>query len=145
MRNCWRRAAAIARSTTCRSGPRRQRRDGALSDDGRWQTTTRRKTAAAARRRRWSARTARKRRSSARPTIPAIVRRIWAFVKPYRTQIYISVAAVLVFTLTQLAIPLIIRFAIDNGMIGGQRDRRRAGLGDRGASRVVILINYAAS
>src|SRR5690606_10767882 len=43
---------------------------------------------------------------------PKVVRRIWAFVRPYRKQIYLSVAAVLVFTLTQLAIPLIIRFAI---------------------------------
>src|SRR6185503_4920793 len=50
---------------------------------------------------------------------PKIVRRIWAFVKPYQKQIYISVAAVLVFTLTQLAFPLIIRFAIDNGMSAG--------------------------
>src|SRR4051812_42281868 len=74
---------------------------------------------------------------------PKIVRRIWAFVRPYRAQIGISVAAVLVFTLTQLAIPLIIRFAIDNGM----------GKGGNGtvlgwciaAFAVMILINYAAS
>jgi ATP-binding cassette subfamily B multidrug efflux pump len=50
---------------------------------------------------------------------PKIVRRIWAFVKPYRSQIYMSVAAVLVFTLTQLAFPLVIRYAIDNGMATG--------------------------
>ncbi len=44
---------------------------------------------------------------------PRIVRRIWVFVHPYRRQIYLSIAAVLVFTLTQLAIPLIIRLAIE--------------------------------
>ena len=47
---------------------------------------------------------------------PRIVRRIWAFAHPYRFKIYLSVAAVLVFTITQLAIPLIIGLAIDNGM-----------------------------
>ena len=43
--------------------------------------------------------------------------------KPYQGRIFISVAAVLVFTLTQLAIPLIIRYAIDNGMMAGRLDR----------------------
>src|SRR3569833_2611042 len=50
---------------------------------------------------------------------PRIVRRIGAFVRPYRSKIAISVASVLVFTLTNLAIPLIIRYAIDNGMAQG--------------------------
>ncbi|HEY4202233.1 MAG TPA: ABC transporter ATP-binding protein [Devosiaceae bacterium] len=74
---------------------------------------------------------------------PRIVRRIWSFVRPYRGKILLSVAAVLVFTLTQLAIPLIIRYAIDNGMAAG---------GDRMtlvwatvAFAVVILINFGAS
>ena len=50
---------------------------------------------------------------------PKTVRRIWAFVRPYRAKIYLSVAAVLVFTTTQLAIPLIIGNAIDSGMTQG--------------------------
>ncbi|RYE85597.1 MAG: ABC transporter ATP-binding protein, partial [Hyphomicrobiales bacterium] len=50
---------------------------------------------------------------------PKIVRRIWAFVKPYRKQMLLSVAAVIAFTLIQLAIPLIIRYAIDHGMAPG--------------------------
>ncbi|SMY06113.1 ABC transporter ATP-binding protein [Flavimaricola marinus] len=45
-----------------------------------------------------------------------IVRRIWEFVRPYKRQLAISIAAVLVFTGTQLAIPLIIRHAIDEGL-----------------------------
>lgn len=39
-----------------------------------------------------------------------IVRRIWAFVAPYKTQMLIAVGAVLTFTATQLMIPLIIRY-----------------------------------
>ena len=50
---------------------------------------------------------------------PKIIRRIWAFVKPYRKQMLISVVAVIVFTLIQLSIPLIIRYAIDHGMQPG--------------------------
>ncbi len=75
---------------------------------------------------------------------PKIVRRIWAFVRPYQLQIYLSVAAVMVFTLTQLAIPLLIRYAIDKGMAAGGGGREILvwviiGFG------LTILINYGAS
>ncbi|CAN7711883.1 ABC transporter ATP-binding protein [Mesorhizobium amorphae] len=75
---------------------------------------------------------------------PRIVRRIWSFVKPYQGRIFISVAAVLVFTLTQLAIPLVIRYAIDHGMAAGRLDRSVM-ISATGAFAVIILINYAAS
>ncbi|RWG87339.1 MAG: ABC transporter ATP-binding protein [Mesorhizobium sp.] len=75
---------------------------------------------------------------------PRIVRRIWSFVSPYRARIFISVAAVLVFTLTQLAIPLVIRYAIDHGMAPGRVDRSVMALATA-AFAVIILINYAAS
>jgi ATP-binding cassette, subfamily B, multidrug efflux pump len=74
---------------------------------------------------------------------PKIVRRIWAFVRPYRKQMAIAVAAVLVFTLSQLSIPLVIRHAIDNGMAVGRGDTvlmlMVATFG------LVILVNYAAN
>ena len=73
---------------------------------------------------------------------PQIVRRIWAFVQPYRRQFLISVVAVLVFTLTQLAIPMIIRRAIDQGVMAGDRGVMVWSLMVFG---VVIAINYAAS
>ncbi len=75
---------------------------------------------------------------------PKIVRRIWSFVSPYKRQVAISVAAVLVFTLTQLAIPLIIRFAIDRGMAGGSADQRVLLLCAL-AFAVTIIVNYGAS
>ncbi|KKB76864.1 multidrug ABC transporter [Devosia limi DSM 17137] len=74
---------------------------------------------------------------------PKTVRRIWAFVRPYRMKIYLSVAAVLVFTATQLAIPLIIGFAIDRGMVQGGDATNL--LWAVAAFAVVVAINYAAS
>ncbi|RUU06951.1 ABC transporter ATP-binding protein [Mesorhizobium sp. USDA-HM6] len=75
---------------------------------------------------------------------PRVVRRIWSFVRPYRTRIFISVAAVLLFTLTQLAIPLVIRYAIDHGMATGRLDRSVMAWAT-GVFAAVILVNYAAS
>jgi ATP-binding cassette subfamily B protein len=74
---------------------------------------------------------------------PRTVRRIWAFVKPYRSKIYLSVVAVLVFTATQLAIPLIIGRAIDSGMIEGGNTTNL--LWSVGIFAVVVLLNYGAS
>lgn len=48
-----------------------------------------------------------------------VIGRIWDFVTPYRRRVWLAVAAVLVYTLTQLAIPLLIRSAIDKGMVPG--------------------------
>ena len=46
------------------------------------------------------------------------------FVGPYRHILYLAVAAVIVFTLTQLSIPLILRFAIDNALVSETTNRR---------------------
>lgn len=74
---------------------------------------------------------------------PKTVRRIWAFVRPYRKRIYLSVVAVLVFTMTQLAIPLIIGWAIDSGMTQGGSP---ANLGWAVlAFAIAVLFNFGAS
>ena len=44
---------------------------------------------------------------------PRVLMRFFGFLRPYRTTIIISVVAVLVFTLTQIAVPLVIRYIID--------------------------------
>lgn len=72
-----------------------------------------------------------------------IVRRIWAFVSPYRRQVIWSVVSVLTFTAMQLLIPLIIRYAIDHGMQRGGNDR--ALIIACIVFAVAIMINYAAS
>lgn len=72
-----------------------------------------------------------------------VIKRIWAFVRPYRRDVVLSVCAVLTFTLMQLMIPLIIRYAIDHGM---QQDGSRSALTWAVVVFLVaILINYAAS
>ena len=73
-----------------------------------------------------------------------VVRRIWRFVRPYRAKMVIAVAAVLVFTLSQLALPLIIRYAIDHGMAIGSTDPSTLNWAVA-AFAVVILVNYGAS
>ena len=123
-RNCWRWAGATARSTTCRCGPdddarrRREPHDVDTADDDEKEDTQRPAAKAVVGSHRDEEEV------FGKAYDPQIVRRIWGFVQPYRGQICISVAAVLVFTLTQLAIPLIIRYAIDNGMAAGGRPRR---------------------
>ena len=49
-----------------------------------------------------------------------VIRRFWTFVTPHRRQVWIGVAAVLVFTLTQVAIPLVLRYAIDDALVAGE-------------------------
>ncbi|KWV60020.1 multidrug ABC transporter [Rhizobium altiplani] len=72
-----------------------------------------------------------------------IIKRIWAFVHPYRRQVLLSVAAVLTFTAMQLLIPLIIRYAIDHGMQpGGSHSALTFAMI---AFLAAILINYCAS
>ena len=74
---------------------------------------------------------------------PRIIRRVWSFVTPYNRQMAISVVAVLIFTATQLTIPLLIRVAIDHGMAPGADAGTLAWI--MAAFGLTILINYAAS
>lgn len=73
-----------------------------------------------------------------------VVRRIWEFVRPYRREVVLSIAAVIVFTLSQLTIPLLIRYAIDHGMAPGDADSGVL-IGVVAVFGVVILTNYVAS
>jgi ATP-binding cassette subfamily B protein len=74
----------------------------------------------------------------------SIVRRIWAFVRPYRVKIYWAIAAVLTFTAMQLMIPLIIRYAIDHGMQAGSADHDVLTIAIV-AFLAAIVVNLAAS
>ncbi|WP_192178681.1 ABC transporter ATP-binding protein [Mesorhizobium amorphae] len=72
-----------------------------------------------------------------------VIRRIWAFARPYKAKLFISVSALLIFTGTQLLIPLIIRNAIDLGMAPGGIDHSYL-LAAAGAFLLAILVNFAA-
>ncbi|MEE8517246.1 MAG: ABC transporter ATP-binding protein [Alphaproteobacteria bacterium] len=52
-----------------------------------------------------------------------VIRRFAGFVTPYKKRLYMAIGAVVVFTLTQLTIPLIIRYVIDNALVPGATDR----------------------
>ncbi|ARP67345.1 MULTISPECIES: ABC transporter ATP-binding protein [Mesorhizobium] len=73
-----------------------------------------------------------------------IVRRIWAFVRPYQATAAVSVAALLIFTGTQLLIPLIIRYAINEAITPAGVDRS-ALLEAAGAFALAILVNFGAA
>jgi len=73
-----------------------------------------------------------------------VVRRFLAYLKPYRAQIAIAIAAVLVFTLTQLTIPLIIRTAIDDALAAENTSRALLGLA-AGVFVAVVTVNYVAN
>jgi len=73
-----------------------------------------------------------------------VVRRIFGYLKPYRGQLYIAIGAVLVFTVTQLSIPLIIRAVIDDALAAGAAS---GGLIDTLAMvfTAAIAVNYLAN
>jgi ATP-binding cassette subfamily B multidrug efflux pump len=73
-----------------------------------------------------------------------VISRLWAFARPYRGKIALAIVAVLLFTGTQLTIPLIIRYAIDHGMHQGEAGRTTL-LVVALAFGFVAVVNYGAS
>lgn len=73
-----------------------------------------------------------------------VVRRFASFVRPYSRQLSWALVAVLVFTLTQLAIPLMIRLAIDGALLGETPNRSLLEAATLGFL-AVVTINFAAN
>lgn len=72
-----------------------------------------------------------------------VVRRFLSYVRPYRRRIYVALAAVVVFTAAQLAIPLVIRHAIDDAIVaGGGPDVMSLAVA---AFFALVVVNHAAS
>jgi len=73
-----------------------------------------------------------------------VLRRFWGFVRRYRTMLVAGVAGVLLFTLTQLALPLLIRHAVDHALVEGGGGLPLLRL-VAGAFLAVVVLNYAAN
>ena len=73
-----------------------------------------------------------------------VVGRFFEYVRPYRRRIYLALMAVLVFTATQLSIPLVIRHAIDGALVAGTGNEALLMLAVY-AFALVIIINYGAN
>jgi ATP-binding cassette, subfamily B, multidrug efflux pump len=73
-----------------------------------------------------------------------VVRRFMGYVRPYRGAIALAILAVLTFTATQLAIPLVIRWAIDDALFAETGGATLLAL-IVGVFGAVVLINYAAN
>ena len=73
-----------------------------------------------------------------------VLRRFWGFVRPYRRTLLFALAGVVLFTLTQVMIPLLIRAAIDQGVAqGAQGMRLMQTIGM--AFLAVVVVNYIAN
>lgn len=73
-----------------------------------------------------------------------VVRRFFAFVYPYRKRLYVAILALLVFTGAQLAIPLVIRNAIDKAIVPGGGDSSLLALAVA-VFAAIVVVNYAAN
>ena len=73
-----------------------------------------------------------------------VIRRFAGYLKPYRRQIAIAIGAVLLFTVTQLSIPLIIRTAIDDALAASDAGRALLHLA-AATFAAVIAVNYLAN
>ena len=73
-----------------------------------------------------------------------VIRRFLAYVYPYRHRLYVAIGALLLFTGAQLAIPLVIRHAIDYAIVPLQGDASLLGFAVI-IFAAVILVNYGAN
>ena len=73
-----------------------------------------------------------------------VLRRFWGFVWPYRRTLLIATVGVILFALTQLMIPLLIRTAIDHGVAAGAQGMQVLQLVGI-AFFAVVVVNYVAN
>ena len=79
-----------------------------------------------------------------------VLRRFWKYLAPYRRLLWLALVGVLLFTGSQVLIPLLVRYAVDNALAGGASLPSASGRGVllgqvAGAFIVVVLVNYIAN
>ena len=52
-----------------------------------------------------------------------VIRRFLSYCQPYKKSLWLAVLAVLIFTITQISIPLIILHVIDNALVTDKKDQ----------------------
>ena len=70
-----------------------------------------------------------------------VMARFWTYLRPYRSRMGLALLAVLFFIATQLMVPLVIRWAIDDALAAGESGRVLL-LGIMCAFFAVVLVNY---
>ena len=72
------------------------------------------------------------------------IRRFLRFCAPYRMSLGVAIGAVLIFTITQISIPLVILYAIDNALVLGNQNQALLEIVSL-IFAMVVLINYGAN
>ena len=73
-----------------------------------------------------------------------VIGRFLSYCLPYKKSLALAVVAVLIFTITQISIPLIILYIIDNALVAGSKNRSVLDIGSV-IFGLIIIINYAAN
>ena len=73
-----------------------------------------------------------------------VIRRFLSYCQPYKKSLWLAVLAVLIFTITQISIPLIILHVIDNALVADKKDQSVLELSVT-IFGLTIVINYAAN
>ena len=73
-----------------------------------------------------------------------VIGRFLSYCLPYKKSLALAVVAVLIFTITQISIPLIILYIIDNALVAGSKNRSVLDIGSV-IFGLIIIINYGAN
>lgn len=71
-----------------------------------------------------------------------VLRRFWGFIRPYRSMLIWGIVGVIIFTISQVLIPLLVRYAVDDSLVVGEVALLQI---IAGVFLVVVVVNYVAN